>query len=107
MSKESNKDIFEPEIPIVPSGWEIMSFKKAVDVISDKGKRIKKKQYFAQYIPQAIKTLKFNLSSFPEDMFPNLKRTVDELDAGELDSVRKEVVFLEIIDVFLYAECIL
>jgi aminoglycoside/choline kinase family phosphotransferase len=41
--------------------------------------RVKKKQYFAQYIPKALKTLKLNLGYFQEDMFPNLNRTVNEL----------------------------
>ncbi len=42
--------------------------------------RVKKKQYFAQYIPKAIETLKLNLGYFPEDMFPNLTHLAEELD---------------------------
>ena len=42
--------------------------------------RVKKKQYFAQYIPKALETLKLNLGYFPDGMFPELKRTVDKLE---------------------------
>ena len=42
--------------------------------------RVKKKQSFAQYIPKALETLKLNLGYFPKGMFPNLKRTVDEIE---------------------------
>jgi len=42
--------------------------------------RVKKKQYFARYIPKALKTLKLNLGYFPEDMFPNLTHLAEELD---------------------------
>ena len=42
--------------------------------------RVKKKQYFAQYIPKALKTLKLNLGYFPEDMFPNLTHLAEKLD---------------------------
>ena len=42
--------------------------------------RVKKKQYFARYIPKALKTLKLNLGYFQEDEFPNLTRLAEELD---------------------------
>ncbi|HIJ56991.1 MAG TPA: phosphotransferase [Deltaproteobacteria bacterium] len=44
--------------------------------------RVKKKQYFAQYIPKALKTLKQNFDYFPEDEFPKLTRLVKELDVA-------------------------
>ena len=45
MSIETTKDIFEPEIPSVPDGWEVLPFNKAAKVLSDHGKRLKQKQY--------------------------------------------------------------
>ncbi len=45
MIKKSIKTIFEPEMPSVPEGWEILSFSKAASVISDQGKRIKQRDY--------------------------------------------------------------
>jgi len=48
VSKETTKDIFEPEIPTVPDGWEVLPFNKAANVISDQGKRLKQKQYLEE-----------------------------------------------------------
>ena len=39
------EDIFEPAIPIVPAGWDVLPFEQAADVVSDKGKRIKQGSY--------------------------------------------------------------
>ena len=39
------KEAFEFKQPVVPTSWEIIPFKKAVSIISDKGKRIKQKEY--------------------------------------------------------------
>lgn len=39
------KEVFEPKQPVVPASWEIIPFQKAVSIISDKGKRIKQKEY--------------------------------------------------------------
>ena len=41
---------------------------------------VKKKQYFAQYIPKALKTLKLNLGCFQGDEFPKLTRLAEGLD---------------------------
>ena len=41
--------------------------------------RIKKKTYFEKYIPNAIKSLKHNLSSFGNTEFPNLTSIVKEI----------------------------
>jgi aminoglycoside/choline kinase family phosphotransferase len=41
--------------------------------------RIKEKTYFEKYIPNAIKTLKYNLSSFGNTEFPNLTSIVREI----------------------------
>jgi aminoglycoside/choline kinase family phosphotransferase len=41
--------------------------------------RIKKKTYFEKYIPNAINTLKHNLSSFGDTEFPNLTSIVKEI----------------------------
>ena len=41
--------------------------------------RIKKKRYFEKYIPNAIKSLKHNLSSFGNTEFPNLTSIVKEI----------------------------
>ena len=41
--------------------------------------RIKKKTYFEKYIPNAIKSLKYNLSSFGNTEFPNLTSLVKEI----------------------------
>ena len=43
--KKASQDIFEPEIPVVPSGWVVLPFEQAADVISDKGKRVKQGSY--------------------------------------------------------------
>jgi type I restriction enzyme S subunit len=42
---EKIKEGFEFKQPVVPTSWEIISFQKAVSVLSDKGKRIKQKEY--------------------------------------------------------------
>ena len=41
---KANK-IFLSKQPVVPISWEIIPFQKAVSIISDKGKRIKQKEY--------------------------------------------------------------
>jgi NDP-sugar pyrophosphorylase family protein/aminoglycoside/choline kinase family phosphotransferase len=41
--------------------------------------RIKKKTYFEKYIPNAIKSLKYNLSSFGNTEFPNLTSIVKKI----------------------------
>ncbi|MBX3302900.1 MAG: restriction endonuclease subunit S [Nitrospira sp.] len=43
--KNSAEDIFEPEAPVVPSGWNVLPFEQAADVVSDKGRRIKQGAY--------------------------------------------------------------
>jgi type I restriction enzyme, S subunit len=43
--KKSAEDIFEPEMPIVPLGWDVLPFEQAADVVSDKGKRVKQGSY--------------------------------------------------------------
>jgi type I restriction enzyme S subunit len=43
--KKQNEDIFEPAIPVVPQGWDVLPFELAVDVISDKSKRVKQSTY--------------------------------------------------------------
>src|SRR3990172_10756659 len=43
--KKQNEDIFEPAIPVVPQGWDVLPFEQAVDVISDKSKRVKQSTY--------------------------------------------------------------
>jgi len=39
------EDIFEPAIPEVPKGWDVLPFEQAIEVISDKGKRVKQNAY--------------------------------------------------------------
>ena len=43
--KKASQDIFEPEMPVVPSDWVVLPFEQAADVISDKGKRVKQGSY--------------------------------------------------------------
>jgi type I restriction enzyme S subunit len=43
--KKAADDIFEPEKPIVPAGWDVVPFEKAAQVVSDRGKRIKQGSY--------------------------------------------------------------
>lgn len=43
--KRTLEDIFEPEMPVVPPGWDVLPFEQAVDVVSDKGKRVKQGAY--------------------------------------------------------------
>ena len=45
--KKTSENIFEPEMPVVPSGWNVLPFQKAVDVVSDKGKRVKQREYLS------------------------------------------------------------
>jgi type I restriction enzyme S subunit len=48
VSAEESKSIFEPEKPEVPSDWSVASFKDVVEVISDKGKRTKQRDYLEE-----------------------------------------------------------
>jgi len=41
--------------------------------------RISGKSYFEQYIPAAVKTLKYNLSTFEDAEFPGIKAVVEEI----------------------------
>lgn len=43
--KKASQDIFEPEMPVVPSDWAVLPFEQAAEVISDKGKRVKQGSY--------------------------------------------------------------
>ena len=43
--KKASQDIFEPEMPVVPSDWAVLPFEQAADVIPDKGKRVKQGSY--------------------------------------------------------------
>lgn len=43
--KKQSDDIFEPAVPVVPEGWDVLPFEQAVDVISDKSKRVKQSAY--------------------------------------------------------------
>lgn len=43
--KKQIEDIFEPDIPVVPPGWDLLPFEQTVDVISDKSKRVKQRTY--------------------------------------------------------------
>ena len=45
MSQKKEKTLFEPERPIVPNNWEVLPFVKTANVISDKGKRLKQRNY--------------------------------------------------------------
>lgn len=63
MTKENTKDIFEPASPTLPPDWEVLPFKEAVDVISDQGKRIKKKQYL-----RVLKSSFKNLTVLPRQL---------------------------------------
>jgi len=44
MSGKSD-DVFEPDRPVVPEGWDIVPFTQAAQVVSDQGKRIKQSAY--------------------------------------------------------------
>ncbi len=48
MSVEETKSIFEPERPEVPSNWAVAPFLDVVDVVSDKGKRTKQRDYLTE-----------------------------------------------------------
>ncbi len=43
--KKQTEDIFEPAVPVVPQGWDVLPFEQAVEVISDKSKRVKQSAY--------------------------------------------------------------
>ena len=43
--KKQTENIFEPTIPVVPPGWDVLPFEQAVDVVSDKSKRVKQSAY--------------------------------------------------------------
>jgi type I restriction enzyme S subunit len=43
--KDQTEDIFEPAVPVVPQDWDVMSFEQAVEVISDRSKRVKQREY--------------------------------------------------------------
>src|SRR5438445_10986120 len=43
--KRTSEDIFEPEIPVVPPGWDVLPFERAAQVVSDRGKRVKQGSY--------------------------------------------------------------
>ena len=43
--KTTSEDIFEPPVPIVPIGWDVVPFQEAADVVSDKGRRVKQVSY--------------------------------------------------------------
>ena len=43
--KKQAENIFEPPIPVVPQGWGVLPFEETVDVVSDKGKRVKQSAY--------------------------------------------------------------
>ncbi|OIQ96313.1 type-1 restriction enzyme EcoKI specificity protein [mine drainage metagenome] len=43
--KDQTEDIFEPAMPVVPPGWGVLPFELAIDVISDKSKRVKQREY--------------------------------------------------------------
>lgn len=43
--KKRGEDIFERAMPAVPQGWELCPFEKAVEVLSDKSKRVKQSDY--------------------------------------------------------------
>lgn len=45
--KKQTEDIFEPAIPVVPQGWDVLPFEQAIDVISDKSKRVKQSAYLS------------------------------------------------------------
>jgi len=43
--KKQTEDIFEPAIPVVPQGWDVLPFEKTASVVSDKSKRVKQSAY--------------------------------------------------------------
>jgi len=48
VTEEQDKDIFVPRIPVVPDTWEVLPFAKAAKTASDRGKKIKKKDYLQE-----------------------------------------------------------
>ncbi len=51
--------------------------------------RVKKKQFFAQYIPKALNALKLNIRYFQRDEFPNLTCLVEGLESTEQIRIHK------------------
>jgi type I restriction enzyme S subunit len=47
VSVEDVKSVFEPEKPDVPDDWSVAPFSDVVEVVSDKGKRTKQREYLA------------------------------------------------------------
>ncbi|PKN13105.1 MAG: hypothetical protein CVU69_03665 [Deltaproteobacteria bacterium HGW-Deltaproteobacteria-4] len=45
---EEEKIVFEPDIPKVPTGWDVASFLEVVSVASDAGRRLKQRDYLEQ-----------------------------------------------------------
>jgi len=45
VSTDNQKLVFEPPQLIVPNDWQVLPFKKAMRIVSDQGKRIKKRDY--------------------------------------------------------------
>jgi hypothetical protein len=43
--KKTVEDTFQPDMPVVPPGWDVLPFEQAADVVSDKGKRVKQGSY--------------------------------------------------------------
>ncbi|MHB1175939.1 MAG: restriction endonuclease subunit S [Sulfuriferula sp.] len=43
--KNQKEDVFEPAIPVVPEGWDVLPFEQAANVVSDKSKRVKQRDY--------------------------------------------------------------
>ena len=43
--KNKPQDIFEPTIPVVPKDWDVLRFEQTADVVADKGKRVKQRDY--------------------------------------------------------------
>ncbi|MBU3980192.1 MAG: hypothetical protein KKG97_02555, partial [Proteobacteria bacterium] len=52
--------------------------------------RMNNKSYFEQYIPAAIKTLKYNLSAFEDTEFPGIKAVVEEIMVSSATKERIE-----------------
>ena len=48
VSNKEAKSIFEPKRPIVPNSWTVKPFLDVVDVVSDKGKRTKQRDYLTE-----------------------------------------------------------
>ena len=48
MSEIQEKDIFEPEIPVVPETWVVLPFNKAAKTSPDRGKKVKQRDYLTE-----------------------------------------------------------